>query len=458
VLPFTNVGGEVNTDYLSDGITESLIDNLARLPQLQVKSRHSVFRYKGKEFDVQRVGRDLDVNALITGRVTQRGDTIQVSAELTDVRNNAQLWGEQYSRKNTDIVLLQQQIAGDLVEQLRSKLNSTEKKQVTKQSTQSPDAYALFLKGRYYWNKRTIRDIRTATSYFDEAIAKDPSYALAYSGLADAYAVLALWGGNPSETYPKAKAYAWKALQLDPSLAHPHAVLGRAEMEYDWDFAAGEAEYRKALELDPGDATAHQWYAQDILGIGGRDEQAIAEILRAQQLDPASPIITVATGFLRIAARQYDQGIEVCRKMVDENPTFAPAHSCLAEGYWAKRMYPQVIEQYKLHSQLSGNEDFSHFVSALEEGFRSAGWRGALRKDIEVWMVIRKKRYASAYGIARLYTELGDKDGAFRWLDTAYQEHDPDLVGFGVKTDFVFDALRSDPRYANLLRRIGLPQ
>src|SRR5262249_28315608 len=376
----------------------------------------------------------------------------------TDVRDNTEIWGQRYSGNRTNIISLQQQIAGDVAEKLRSKLSTSERQQVTKQGTQNPEAYEFYLKGRYYWNKRTASDIRTAISYFNEAIAKDPSYALAYSGLADAYLVLVWYGGNPSETYPKSNAYARKALQLDPSLAHPHAVLGSTEMEYDWDFAAGEAEYKKAFELDAGDATTHQWYAEDISAIGGRQEEAIAENLRAQRLDPVSPIITASAGLLRIAARQYDEGIKVCQKMVDENPTFAEAHNCLAQGYWAKRMYPQVIEEFKLYSQLSDNEEVSHFVSAMEEGFRSEGWRGALRGAIEARMAVRKKRYSSAYRIARLYAELGDEDGAFRWLDTAYQEHDSFLFVGGLKTDFVFDSLRSDPRYADLLRRMGLPQ
>ena len=325
VLPFANVTADPNSEYLSDGITENLINSLSQLPDLAVRSRSAVFRYKGKDVDVQKAGHDLGVTTLLTGRVTQRGDTIQVSAELTSVRDNTQLWGEQYSRKSADIIPLQQQISGDIAEKLRSKLSGSEKQQITKQGTQNPDALELYLKGRYYWNKRTASDINTAISYFNQAIAKDPGYALAYSGLADAYNVLPNYGGNPSETYPKSNAAARRALELDPLLAHPHAVLGRNEMEYDWDFAGGEAEYRKAFELDPNDATARHWYAEDIGWIGGREQEAIAEVNRARQLDPLSPIITSSVGTVHIEVRQYDRAIETCKKSANENPTFAQA-------------------------------------------------------------------------------------------------------------------------------------
>jgi eukaryotic-like serine/threonine-protein kinase len=456
VLPFANVTADPNSEYLSDGITESLISSLSQLPDLAVRSRSSVFRYKGKDVDVQKVGNDLGVTALVTGRVTQRGDTIQISAELTNVRSNTELWGAQYSRKSADIISLQQQIAGEIAQKLRSKLSGSEKQQVTKQGTQNPEAYELYLKGRYYWNRRTASDINTSISYFNQAMAKDSSYAQAYSGLADAYNVLPNYGGNPSETYPKSNAAARRALELDASLAHPHAVLGSNQMEYDWDFAGGEAEYRKAFELDPNDATAHQWYAQDIAA-SGREQEAIAEINRAHQLDPLSAVITVTVGLVRISIRQYDQAIEVCKKLTNENPTFAKAHYCLAYAYWGKRMYPQVIEEFRADGQLSGNRSESDFASAMEQGFRSAGWRGALRKAVDASLAERKKSYSSAYDIARLYADLGDKDQAFRWLNTAYQERDLGLL-LHLKSDFLLDPLRSDPRLAELVRKVGLPQ
>jgi eukaryotic-like serine/threonine-protein kinase len=457
VLPFTNAGGDANTDYLSDGVTESIIASLTHVPELKVKSRSSVFRYKGKDVDLQKVGNDLGVSALLSGRVIPRGGgSIEVSAELTDVRDNTEIWGQHYSSKNADIVGLPLQIAGDVAERLRSKLSASEKQKVTKQDTQNPEAYELYLKGRYYWNKRTNPDAQTAISYFNQAIAKDPGYALAYSGLAEAYSLLPVYGGSPSEYYPKASLSARKALQLDPTLARPHVVLGVTEMEYDFDFAGGEAEYKKALELDPSDAIAHSWYAQDLAWIGGREQEAGYEINRARQLDPLSVIIKVNVGEVYMWARQYDKAISECKKVANEDPTFAETHSCLAMAYWAKHMYPQAIEEWKVYGPLSGDPRESDFASAMEKGFGAGGWRGALTKAIEVMQSQRKTSYTSAYRIALLYGELGEKDQAFGWLNTAYQERDTYLES--LKTSYELDAVRSDPRFTELVRKVGLPQ
>jgi len=456
VLPFTNGGGDVNTDYFTDGITESLIDNLAHVPQLKVKSRNSVFRYKGKDVDVPKVGNDLGVTALVIGRVVPRGDNVEVGAELTDVRDSTVIWGQHYSGKSADILSLQQEIAADIAVRLRPGLSSSEKQQVTKQGTRNPEAYDLYLKGRYYWNKQSLPEITTSISYFDQAIAKEPGYALAYSGLADAYTDLPSFGGTPSENYPKSNAAARKALELDATLAHPHAILGSNEMEYEWDFAGGEAEYKKSFELDPNDASARQWHAFDIGQIGGREQEALAETNRARQLDPLSPTIGFEGGLIHVMARQYDEAISICKKVASENPTFSAAHACLAEAFWGKRMYPQVIEEWKAIGQLSADRNQSDFASALQQGFRSAGWKGALTKGIEVRQAQRKAGYSSAYHIAALYADLGDKDRAFQWLNTAYQERDFFLLR--LRTDLLLDSVHSDPRFAELVRKIGLPQ
>ncbi len=458
VIPFSNSGGNADTDYLSDGLTESLISSLVHVPQLKMKSRNSVFRYKGKDIDVQKVGKELTVDALLTGRVVQHGDTIQVSADLTSVQDNTEIWGEHYERKTSDIISLQQQIAGDIADKLRSKLSGTEKQQVTKQGTQNPEAYQLYVKGRYNWNKRTSADIKTAISYFNQALDKDPGYALAYSGLADAYGVLTNYGNDPNDVTPKASAAAKKALELDPTLARPHAVLGYSKMLYNWDFPGGEAEFRRAFELDPSDATAHQWFSETLSYIGGRAQESIDEGSRAHQLDPLSPIIGFQQAQAYSLDRQFDKAIELYKKVIADNPTFGIAHWGLALSYWGEHRYPETIEEFATDAQLEGDKNTAEFAAALDAGFRAGGWPGALRKAIEIFLARRKAKedFVHAYRIAELYAELGDKDHAFEWINTAYQEHGHLL--YGLRTDFTLDSLRSDPRYAELVRKIGFPQ
>jgi TolB-like protein len=456
VLPFTNERGDANTDYLSDGITESLIGNLAHVPQLKVRSRDSVFRYKGKDVEVRTAGSNLGVSVVVSGRVMVQGDTIDISTELTDVRDNTEIWGHRYTGKNANLISLQQQIASDIAGKLRATLSPAARQQVINQGTRDAQAYSLYLKGRYAWNKRTLADLRTAVSYFDQAIAKDPGYAVAYSGLADAYSVIPFFWVNPSEYYAKSNAAARRAMELDATLSHPHAILGSNEMSNDWDFAGGEAEFKKALQLDPNDATAHQWYAEDLGTLGGREQEALAEITRAHQLDPLSPIISRVIGSIRVSARQYDEAISVCKELENENSTFATAHDCLAYAYWGKRLYPQVIEEWKAYAKLTADPNDSEFAAALEKGFRSAGWPGALTQAIETLQTRRKTHYCSPFMIARLYADLGDKEQAFQWLDTAYREHDWLLMA--LNTEFQLDPVRTDPRFAELVRKVGLPQ
>jgi len=456
VIPFASVGGNADTDYLSDGLTESLVGSLARLPQLKVKSRHSVFRYKGKDVDVQKIGNELNVDALLTGRVVQRGDTIQVSADLTNVQDNTEIWGEQYERPVSDVISLQQQIASDIANKLRSKLSGAEKQQVTKQGTQNPEAYQLYVKGRRYWNKRNSADIRTAISYFNQALDKDPSYALAYSGLADAYGVLTNYGSDPNDVTPKASAAAEKALELDSTLARPHAILGYNKMLYDWDFSGGEAEFRRAFRLDPSDATPHQWFSETLSYIGGRAQESIDEGNRARQLDPLSPIIDFQQAQAYSLGREFDKAIELYKKVIADNPTFGIAHWGLARSYWAEHQYPQAIQEFEADAQLEGDKDAFERAAALNVAYRSGGWPSALRKEIEVSLAQRKTGYVSPYLIAELYADLGDKEHAFEWLNTAYQQRGHLL--YGLRTNFALDSLRTDPRYAELVRKIGLPQ
>jgi len=456
VIPFASVGGNADNDYLSDGLTESLIGSLARLPQLKVKSRNSVVLYKGQDVDLQRVGNELTVDALLTGRLVQRGHTIQVSADLINVQNNTEIWGEQYERPASDIISLQQKIASDIADKLRSKLSGAEKQQVTKPGTQDPEAYQLYVKGRRYWNKRNSADIRTAISYFNQALDKDPGYALAYSGLADAYGVLTNYGSDPNDVKPKASAAAEKALELDPTLARPHAILGYNKMLYDWDFAGGEAEFRKAFRLDPSDATPHQWFSETLSYLGGRAQESIDEGNRARQLDPLSPIIGFQQAQAYSRDRQFDKANDLYKKVIADNPTFGIAHWGLARSYWGEHKYPLAIQEFEADAQLEGDTNRIEYAAAMDVAFHSGGWPSALRKGIEVSLAQAKTGYVPPYQIAQLYADLGDKDHAFRWLATAYQEHGHLL--YGIRTDFAFDSLRSDPRYTQLVHKIGFPQ
>ncbi len=456
VIPFSNSGGNADTEFLSDGLTESLIASLAHVPDLKVKSRNSVFRYKGKEIDIQQVGKDLTVDALLTGRVLQHGDSIQVSADLTNVRDNTEIWGEHYERKASDILALQQQIASDVAGKLRSKLSGSQKQQVSKQGTQNPEAYQLYVRGRYYWNKRTAADLKTAISYFNQAIDKDPGYALAYAGVADSYSVLGSHE-DPSDVVPKSKAAAEKALELDPMLARPHAALAAYKSQYSWDFASAEAEYRKALELDPSDATAHQWFSQHLSSIGGRVQEAIEEANRARQLDPLSAAVGWAQADAYSYDHQFEKANELYQKLIADNPTSGGAHWEFAYAEWDQRKYPQTIHEFATAGQLLGNKNMTDFAAALDAGFHSGGWPGALRKGIELSLAQRKAKngYVPPYLIAALYADLGDKDHAFEWLSIAYKEHDYYLRS--LRIDPLFDPLHSDPRYAELIRKIGFP-
>ncbi len=456
VLPFTNVNGDLDADYLSDGITESLIGELAHIPQLKVRSRDSVFRYKGKDVDIQTIGTSLGASVLVSGRMMRKGNTIEISTEITNTRDNTEIWGHRYSGKTSDLISLQQQMAGDIAEKLRSSLTSADKLQITRQGTQDSEAYSLYLKGRYAWNKRTRADLETAISYFNQAIARDHGYALAYSGIAEAYSVLHFFDVNPGETFPKSNAAARRALELDPTMARPHAVLGNSEMEYDWDFAGGESEFKKAIELDPSDATAHQWYGEK-LSLLGRHQEAIAEINRAHELDPLSPVITRVLGGVLAEAGQYDQGIAVCKQLTQDSPSFAIAHDCLFYAYWYKRMYPQAIEEWSTYGRMIGVAANMENAAALEHGFRAGGWPQGLTEVIAVHENRRKNGgYASPFEIARFYADRRDKEKAFEWLDIAYRERDSLLIGLNIYPQF--SSVRSDPRFAVLETKIGLPK
>ena len=341
VLPFANVNGNPNEEWLSDGITENTINSLSQLPELKVMARSTVFRYKNQNLDPQRIGKDLNVDAVLTGTMNQKGDNLIVNAELVNVRDGSQIWGHQYNQKTSDIMQVQKDLSEDISEKLRSRLTGEQMEKVAKNYTENADAYQLYMKGRYYWNKRTDEGIKKGIEYFQQAIEKDPSYALAYSGLADSYGV----DTSPfpiEERNIKSKAAAKKALEIDDSLAEAHASLATSlQMERDW--LGSDQQLKRALELNPNYATARQWYAENLLVLG-KVEKSIAQIKKAQELDPFSLIINATFGWVLYHARHFDPAIEQYKKTLEMDSRFEPVFGGLKDCYVAKKMYPQLID------------------------------------------------------------------------------------------------------------------
>jgi len=458
VLPFVNADGDPNMEYLSDGITESLTDSISQLPGLSVIARSSVFRYKGRDTEPQTVGRELGVRALLIGRIVQRGDRLVISAELVDVENNRRLWGGQYDRLISDILVVQSQISREISEQLRSTLTTDEEKRLTKHHTENTEAYQDYMRGRYYWNKRTGADLKKAIEYFNQAIAKDPRYALAHTGLADCYIVIPNYSDiSKQEAHLKAKTAALKALEIDDSLAEAHTSLGGIKSDYEWDFPGAEAEWKRALALNPNYATARHWYAQHLSSMG-RHQEAIAEIKRAQELDPFSLIINSVVGDTYLKARQYDEAIEQLRKTIEMDKNFHRAHRYLGNVLIEKGMYNEAITEFHTASILAG-EDAAKIdgrTKSLREAYATAGAQGFWRKQLQFLKEDQEKGSVLIYAIASVYARLGDKEQTLSWLERAYRERDPYLVY--LKIDPQFDAFRSEPRVIELMRRVGLSQ
>jgi eukaryotic-like serine/threonine-protein kinase len=458
VLPFANASGDPNTEYLSDGITEGVIDRLSGLPNLKVISRTSAFRYKQRDIDPQKVATELGVEALVTGRVVQRGDDLTVSAELVDAREDKQLWGEQYSLKMADAVSVQQEIAAAISGNLRVRLTSEDKTRLAKSSATNPEAYQLYLKGKYHANQTTAAELRKAIDFFQQAIDKDPSYAPAYAGLADAYN--ALGGGwmylPPTDSFPKAKAAAMKAVEIDDTLAEAHVALAYAAF-YDWDWAGAEREFKRAMELNPNSALSHRRYAE-CLKTRLRFNEAIAEAQRAQELDPLSPDIVSELANVYFIAGQYDASIAQFQKALDLNPNIPVLRAMLASAYAMKRMYPQALAEFdKISDQDKATAAGNQFVAGM------LGWVYAISsrradavKIVQEFRDLSAHAYVDFYWSGVIYAGLGDKDEAFRSLEKGYQEHAAGMLYLAV--DPFWYGLRSDPRYADLLRRIGLPQ
>ncbi|MGB7925918.1 MAG: protein kinase [Pyrinomonadaceae bacterium] len=454
VLPLVNVGADPNAEYLTDGITESLINSLSRLSDLKVMSRSSVFRYKGKEMDPKAVGRELGVQAILTGRLAQRNDTITISLELVDARDNSHIWGDQYNTKLSEIIAIQGEMAKDISKNLRLKLTGEEKRRLTQRYTDNIAAYQLYLKGRYAWNKRTADELRRSAEHFQQAIDLDPTYALAYAGLADSYNMLGDYSVlPPKEAFPRAEAAAAKALEIDDTLAEAHTSLAFVKMAYYGDWAAADREYRRAIELNPNYATAHQWYASYLVMMR-RFEESITEIKRAQALDPLSLIINANLGLHYYYSRRYDEAIEQLRKTIDLNPDFGLAYFYMGRALLQKGLHSEAIIYLQKAKELS--VDDPETIAELGYAYGLAGRRADAKKVLDELNELSKRRYVLPYFVATIYTGLGDKDQAFEWLEKAVADSHPGLAL--VNVDPKFDSLRADPRFPDLVRRIGLTQ
>ncbi len=451
VLPFANLSNDSKTEYLSDGITESLINSLSQLPNLAVMSRNTVFRYKGQATDPQKVGHDLHVRAILTGRLSLTGDELLISVNLEDVQNSRQIWGEQYNRKLSNLVSVQQEIAGDIYGRLRPRLAGEEKKLLAKRPTENVEAYQLYLQGLFYWNKWTQADFKRAADYFTLAVQKDPRYALSYAGLADTYSLLGDEGYlPPSEAWPKAKAAAMQALDIDDTLAEAHTSLGLVKEHFEWDWTGAEREFKRAIELNPNSATAHHWYG-DYLANMGRPEEGLRETKKAQELDPLSLIINTSLGWQLYVARHNDQAAEQLRKVLDIDAKFAPARRMLEEVYAEMGKQKEAVAEREKILSLSGSPELA---ASIEEDFSRAGYKGVLQSWLDGLTEISKHGYISSYSIAQAYMRMGEQEKTFGWLEKAYEEHDSGLVSLAVEP--MFDTVRSDPRFRDILRRMKL--
>jgi serine/threonine protein kinase/tetratricopeptide (TPR) repeat protein len=452
ILPFANVGADPNKEYLSDGITENLINSLSQLPTLRVTARSLAFRYKGPQFDPQKAGRDLHVRAVLTGRVTERDGSLNIQAELMNVDDGAQLWGGQYSQRFSEILALQREIVRAVSGKLHLNPTVEHQERLAKRSTENTEAYQLYLKGRYYWNRRTEQTLKRAVEYFQEAIDKDPGYALAYAGLADCYAVYNSYQVElPRKSGPKAEAAATKALEIDNTLAEAHASLGMTRMSYEWDWAGAEREFQRAIELDPNYATAQHWYAI-CLATTGRSEQALASLKRAQELDPLSLIISADVGLELYFARRYDEAIDQVRKVLEMDPNFAAGHRPLGMAYEQKAMYTEAIAEFQKALDASRGNPFA--LGSLGHAYAVSGNREKARQALSDVLELSKHRYVPPFDIAVIYTGLGDEKRALEWLGKALDDRSLEMIF--LKVDPRFDRLHADPRFANLLRRMGL--
>lgn len=454
ILPMTNESGDADLEYLSDGVTEALINNLSRLPKLRVMARSTVFRYQGRPVgDAQQIGHELGVRAVLTGRLLRRGEHLSMKLELVDTIDGTHLWGEQYTREMSDIITLEQEISAEISEQLRIKLTSAQKRNMAKRSTESSEAYQLYLKGRFHWNKRNEEGIRKSIDYFEQAIALDQRFALAYAGLADAYNLMASYSARPLATpFLRAKATALKALRLDDKLAEAHAALAAVKLwrEYDWE--GGEQGFRKAIELNPRYTTAHLWLSLYLASVERMDE-AMSEIKLAVELDPLSRVVNLNLSRVLYFARRWDESIDQCRRTIEMFPKYLIAHRRLGIAYGEKGMFDEAEEEFK--NALAITENDSETMSAMGYVYAAAGRLDDARDIRDRLIQLAKESYVSPYSLGRIHVALGENDAAFKSLDKTYEERHGILTY--IKVEAAFDRIRSDARFNDLLRKMGLP-
>jgi len=451
VLPFENMTHDQKTEYLSDGVTESLINSLSQLPKIRVIARSSVFQYKNQKPDFQQVARQLGVRAVLTGRVIEQGDTLDVRVELTDALSNSQLWGDHYIRKAADIFAVQDEIARQVADSLRVRLTSQQQEQVTKRYTENTEAYRLYLQGRYYASQESEQDTKRAISFFDQAIALDPRYALAYEARAESFFDMGDFSLPMSEAKPKVERDVTAALSIDDKLIEARATQANLEFQYDWDFARAEEDFKRAIALNPNYAGAHLQYTY-YLALMGRPMEAVAEIKLAQQLDPVNPQIVIDSTLPYYVARQWDQAIAELRKSLEMFPNLFIPHMALGSALIEKGDASAGVEELEKARAIDANPVV---LGNLGYAYAKSGRKDEARKLIAELKEKAKERYVPPFWIAAIYVGLDEKDEAFAWLEKAYQDREWWLVW--IKMDPKMDSLRSDARFIDLMRRVGFP-
>ena len=457
VLPLQNVGNDPELEYLSDGVADSLINSLSQLPQLRVVARPTAFRYKGKEIDPQQIGRDLQVQAIITGKLTQRDDVLTIQVDIVETNKGSQIWGRRYDRKRSDLLALRQDLAADITEKLRLSVGTEDEKRLRTGDTRNPDAYQFYLRGLYFWNKQTAEDLKKAIIEFQAAVDRDPDYALAYVGLADCYTLLEPFAGEPaSGLIPKASAALDRALQIDKNLAEAHTSLAFIAL-WSWNFSKAENEFRRAIELKPNYATGHQFYSFFLSRVRGKFNEALAEMKLAQQLDRISPRMGTGIAQIYVGLGQLDASIEELKKVIEFDPNYAEAHRFLGIVYRKQRRYEEAIKELETAVKLSEGEGWT--LSDLAVCYAVSGKKAqaqSLLNDIEEKY---DKREALGQELAYVHAALGQKEQAFTWLEKDFQVRSGSLflIAYSPRGDILRETLSSDPRWNDLLRRIGLP-